>query len=148
MMVGVPTRSGNRLCFPWATADTSMYRAYQWNILEAFRAQSIYLYVNPRKSVFLGYELKLLISTAGGRFHFITVQGRHLFKETTFIVSTLPRAWLEPPRSLRSLWGLKAHGTALSFVPPETFAPARPVRRRLRSCPRKASARIDPGRQQ
>src|SRR5690625_4291611 len=96
MMVGVPTRSGNRLCFPWATADTSMYRAYQWNILEAFRAQSIYLYVNPRKSVFLGYELKLLISTAGGRFHFITVQGRHLFKETTFIVSTLPRAWLEP----------------------------------------------------
>src|SRR5690625_2853267 len=41
--------------------------------------------------------LKLLISTAGGRFHFITVQGRHLFKETTFTVSTLPRAWLEPP---------------------------------------------------
>jgi len=58
-----------------------------------------------------------LISTAGGRFHFITAQGRHLFKETTFTVSTLPRAWLEPPRSLRSLWGLKAHGTALSFVP-------------------------------
>src|SRR5699024_7237399 len=40
---------------------------------------------------------KPLISIAGGRFHFITVQGRHLFKETTFIVSTLPRAWLEPP---------------------------------------------------
>src|SRR5690625_6940398 len=40
--------------------------------------------------------LTLLISTAGGRFHFITVQGRHLFKETTFTVSTLPRAWLEP----------------------------------------------------
>jgi len=40
--------------------------------------------------------LELLISTAGGRFHFITVQGRHLFKETTFTVSTLPRAWLEP----------------------------------------------------
>src|SRR5699024_434917 len=40
------------------------------------------------RNVFFGYELKLLISTAGGRF---------------------PRAWLEPPRSLRSLWGLKAH---------------------------------------
>src|SRR5699024_2283040 len=40
---------------------------------------------------------ELLIFTAGGRFHFITVQGRHLFKETTFTVSTLPRAWLEPP---------------------------------------------------
>src|SRR5690625_1641262 len=39
---------------------------------------------------------KQLISTAGGRFHFITVQGRHLFKKTTFTVSTLPRAWLEP----------------------------------------------------
>src|SRR5690625_1717482 len=45
----------------------------------------------------LGFVLELLISTAGGRFHFITVQGRHLFKETTFTVSTLPRAWLEPP---------------------------------------------------
>src|SRR5690625_2285341 len=108
MMVGVPTRSGNRLCFPWATADTSMYNAYQCNILEAFRAHNIYLYVNPRKSVFLGYELKLLISTAGGRF---------------------PRAWLEPPRSLRSLWGLKAHGTALSFVPPKTFCYSRWSRR-------------------
>src|SRR5699024_4970 len=43
-----------------------------------------------------GYVLKLLISTAAGRFYFITVQGRHLFKETTFTVSTLPRAWLEP----------------------------------------------------
>src|SRR5699024_106238 len=41
--------------------------------------------------------LKQLISNAGGRFHFITVQGRHLFKETTFTVSTLPGAWLEPP---------------------------------------------------
>jgi len=46
---------------------------------------------------------KQLISTAGGRFHFITVQGRHLFKETTFTVSTLPRAWLEPPRANRKL---------------------------------------------
>src|SRR5690625_4393976 len=55
------------------------------------------------------YVLKPLISTAGGRFHFITVQGRHLFKETTFTVSTLPRAWLEPPHSLCSLRGLKAH---------------------------------------
>src|SRR5699024_11993668 len=53
-------------------------------------------YIFVRKSVFFGYELKLLISTAGGRLHFITVQGRHLFKETTFTVSTLPRAWPEP----------------------------------------------------
>src|SRR5699024_5348431 len=36
--------------------------------------------------------LKPLISTAGGRFNFITAQGRHLFKEATFTVSTLPRA--------------------------------------------------------
>src|SRR5690625_664967 len=49
------------------------------------------------KSSLLGCVLELLISTAGGRFHFITVQGRHLFKKTTFTVSTLPRAWLEPP---------------------------------------------------
>jgi len=41
--------------------------------------------------------LELLISTACGRFHFITAQGRHLFKEATFTVSTLPRAWLQPP---------------------------------------------------
>jgi len=40
--------------------------------------------------------LKQLISTAGGRFHFITVQGRHLFKKTSFTVSTLPRARLQP----------------------------------------------------
>src|SRR5699024_57499 len=53
-------------------------------------------YIFVRRSVFFGYELKLLISTAGGRFHFITAQGRHLFKGTTFTVSTLPRAWLEP----------------------------------------------------
>jgi len=45
-------------------------------------------YIFVRKSVFFGYELKLLISTEGGRF---------------------PRAWLEPPHSLRSLRGLKAH---------------------------------------
>src|SRR5690625_3507615 len=45
----------------------------------------------------LGFVVELSISTASGRFHFITVQGRHLFKETTFTVSTLPRAWLEPP---------------------------------------------------
>src|SRR5699024_12295930 len=51
---------------------------------------------------------KPLISTTGGRF---------------------PRAWLEPPRSLRSLWGLKAHGTALSFVPPKTFCYSRWTRR-------------------
>src|SRR5699024_1227537 len=50
-----------------------------------------------KKSSLLGCVLELLISTAGGRFHFITAQGRHLFKETTFTVSTLPRALLEPP---------------------------------------------------
>src|SRR5699024_6651821 len=76
-----------------------------------------------------GYVLKLLISTTGGRFHFITAQGRHLFKETTFTVSTLPRAWLEPPHSLCSLRGLKAHGTALSFVPPKTICYSRRTRR-------------------
>jgi len=43
---------------------------------------------------YLGMSKNPLISTAGGRFHFITAQGRHLFKETTFTVSTLPRAWL------------------------------------------------------
>src|SRR5690625_5459573 len=73
--------------------------------------------------------LTLLISTAGGRFHFITAQGRHLFKKTTFTVSTLPRAWLEPPRSLRSLWGLKDHGTALSFVPPKIICYSRRTRK-------------------
>jgi len=80
--------------------------------------------------------LTLLISTAGGCFHFITVQGRHLFKKTTFTVSTLPRAWLEP-RANRilafhphdALRGLKAHGTALSFVPPKTFCYSRWTRR-------------------
>src|SRR5699024_1364801 len=65
-------------------------------------------YIFVRKSVFFGYEPKLLISTAGGRF---------------------PRAWLEPPRSLRSLWGLKAHGTALQFVPPKTCCYSRRSRR-------------------
>jgi len=33
----------------------------------------------------------------GGCFHFITVQGRHLFKKTAFTVSTLPRARPQPP---------------------------------------------------
>jgi len=93
MMVGVPTRSGNTLRFPWEAAEPSAYRTYQWNILEAFLAQNIFV----RRSIFFGYEQKLLISTAGGRFHFITVQGRHLFKKTTFTESTLPRALLEPP---------------------------------------------------
>src|SRR5699024_454095 len=55
------------------------------------------LFRSDKKISLLGCVLELLISTAGGRFHFITVQGRHLFKETTFTVSTLPRAWLEPP---------------------------------------------------
>src|SRR5690625_2717166 len=58
---------------------------------------------------YLGMCKNPLISTAGGRFHFITVQGRHLFKKTIFTVSSLPRAWLEPSHSLRSLRGLKAH---------------------------------------
>src|SRR5699024_10226706 len=52
--------------------------------------------IGQKYSLF-GCVPELLVSTAGGRFHFITVQGRHLFKETTFTVSTLPRAWLEPP---------------------------------------------------
>src|SRR5699024_1317580 len=56
--------------------------------VEYLRSLSGAKYIFVRKSLFFGYELKLLISTAGGRF---------------------PRAWLEPPRSLRSLWGLKAH---------------------------------------
>src|SRR5699024_12259072 len=38
---------------------------------------------------------KPLISTTGGRF---------------------PRAWLEPPRWLRSLWGLKAHAIPAGFA--------------------------------
>src|SRR5699024_10782994 len=54
-------------------------------------------YIHVRKSVFFGYELKLLISTAGGRFHFITIEGRHLINETTFTVSTVKTSWLEPP---------------------------------------------------
>src|SRR5699024_8598854 len=41
--------------------------------------------------------------TAGGRFNFITAQGRHLFKKNTFTVTTLPRARLEPPLSHKSL---------------------------------------------
>src|SRR5699024_9121069 len=60
------------------------------------------------KSGLSGLVLGPLSSTAGGRF---------------------PRAWLEPPRSLRSLWGLKAHGTALSFAPPKTFCYSRRTRR-------------------
>src|SRR5699024_9216218 len=55
-----------------------------------------------------GYVLQLLISPAGGRF---------------------PRAWLHPPRSLCALRGLKAHGTALSFVPPKTICYSRWSRR-------------------
>src|SRR5690625_7795343 len=42
----VTYRAGNTLCFPWATADTSTYRAYQWNISEDFLSQYIYLCVN------------------------------------------------------------------------------------------------------
>src|SRR5690625_1505785 len=104
MMVGAPTRSGNTLRFPWASPDPST----QSVSVEYPRSLSGAKYIFVRKSVFFGYELKLLISTAGGRF---------------------PRAWLEPPRSLRSLWGLKAHGTALSFVPPKTFCYSRRSRR-------------------
>src|SRR5699024_8926195 len=117
-------RSENTLRFPRAAPEPSTYRTYDVSV-EYPRSLSGAKYIFVRKSVFFGYELKLLISTAGGRFHFITVQGQHLFKETTFTVSTLPRAWLEPPRSLCSLRGLKAHGTALSFVPPKTFCYSR-----------------------
>src|SRR5699024_8297483 len=45
-------------------------------IVEYPRSLSGAKYIFVRKSVFFGYKLKLLISTAGGRF---------------------PRAWLEPP---------------------------------------------------
>src|SRR5699024_8968571 len=41
--------------------------------------------------------------TAGGRFNFITAQGRHLFKKNTFTVSTLPRARPQPPHSQKTL---------------------------------------------
>src|SRR5690625_4327748 len=92
-MIGVPTRSGNTLCFPWATAAPRR----TVGSVEYPRSLSGAKYIFVRQSVFFGYELKLLISTAGGRFHFITVQGRHLFEKTTFTVCTLPRAWLEPP---------------------------------------------------
>src|SRR5699024_10548989 len=68
----------------------------QDGLVEYPRSLSGTKYIFVRRSVYFGYELKLLISTAGGRFHFITAQGRHLFKETTYTVSTLPRAWLEP----------------------------------------------------
>src|SRR5699024_9950140 len=74
-------------------------------------------------------QLTFRENSHGMKFHFITVQGRHLFKETTFTVSTLPRAWLEPPRSLRSRWRLKAHGSALSFVPPKTICYSRRTRK-------------------
>jgi len=46
------------------------------------------LYIIGQLLTHLVVRNKPLISTTGGRF---------------------PRAWLEPPRSLRSLWGLKAH---------------------------------------
>src|SRR5690625_3435374 len=72
MMVGAPTRSGNTLRFPWAAPDPST----QSVSVEYPRSLSGAKYIFVRKSVFFGYELKLLTSTAGGRF---------------------PRAWLEPP---------------------------------------------------
>src|SRR5699024_1533350 len=71
MMIGVPIRSGNTLRFPWvAPLDV------QDVSVEYPRSLSGAKYIFVRKSVFFGYELKLLISTSGGRF---------------------PRAWLEPP---------------------------------------------------
>src|SRR5699024_11103876 len=71
MMVGAPTRSGNTLRFPWAAPDPST----QSVSVKYTRSLSGAKYIVVRKSVFFGYELKLLISTADGRF---------------------PRAWLEP----------------------------------------------------
>src|SRR5690625_3968707 len=56
---------------------------------------------------YLGMCKNPLISTAGGPFHFITVQGRHLFKKTIFTVSTLPRAWLENPECVKDEGRLK-----------------------------------------
>src|SRR5690625_1316697 len=78
--------------------------------------------LTPIKSL-AALVLTLLISTAGGRFHFITVQGRHLFKKTTFTVSTLPRAWLEP-RANRMLVmkALRKDVATLVFHPPITHS--------------------------
>src|SRR5690625_3671195 len=53
-----------------------IFRSYCDVIVEYPRSLSSAKYIFVRKSVFFGYELKLLISTAGGRF---------------------PRALLEPP---------------------------------------------------
>src|SRR5690625_3140319 len=96
-----------------------IFRSYCDVIVEYPRSLSSAKYIFVRKSVFFGYELKLLISTAGGRFHFITVQGRHLFEKTTFTVSTLPRALLEPPCASHSgvsrLMGLHYRSSPKTF---------------------------------
>src|SRR5699024_4927126 len=56
-------------------------------------------YIFVRKSVFFGYELKLLISTAGGRF---------------------PRAWLEPPCASHS-------GVSRLMLFPQESPPSVPI---------------------
>src|SRR5690625_569621 len=96
MMVGAPTRSGNTLRFPWASPDPRR----QDVSVEYPRSLSGAKYILVRKSVFFGYELKLLISTAGGRF---------------------PRAWLEPPCASHS-------GVSRLMLFPQMFSVGRAVR--------------------
>src|SRR5699024_4531937 len=92
---GVPTRSGNRLRFPWATAAPSI----QVVSVEYPRSLSGAKYISVDKSVCFGYELKLLISTAGGRF---------------------PRAWLEPPCASHS-------GVSRLMLFPQESPPSVPI---------------------
>src|SRR5699024_11032804 len=59
-----------------------------------------------------------LISTAGERFHFITVQGRHLFKKASFPVSTWPRVRIEPRANRRLVMkALRKDVGTLAFHP-------------------------------
>src|SRR5699024_9148930 len=57
--------------------------------------------------------------TAGGRFNLITAQGRHLFKKTTFTVSTLPGHGLSLLAPARGTPALPAKGdfSRWSFKP-------------------------------
>src|SRR5699024_6983305 len=80
-----------------------------------------------KKSSLSGCVLEL-ISTAGGRFHFITVQGRHLFKETTFTVSTLPRAWLEPPCPARGMPALRPRQEVCKRWPQRPYLACLPLK--------------------
>src|SRR5699024_11781423 len=68
-------------------------------IVEYPRSLSGAKYIFVRKSVFFGYKLKLLISTAGGRF---------------------PRAWLEPPCASHS-------GVSTLMLFPQESPPSVPI---------------------